>query len=224
MANGFSKIRFKWLVAGLVLSLLIGCSPFNSPSPNSSSEKDTTAQLPQSPQTQSSSQSSPSTSDQTTDTTQALLLNMRQLAEQGKVINSDFAVKTTVFEDIKKRFGEPEKTDWVPAAKGTYVTYSDQALVFGFNKGMQIFEVRSFDQQLQKISLAKTKEVYGAPAYDVKAKGEEIIGYSAGQEFKIELVFSEPTNNTLNPHLDHYLILYPQGTVNSMADDPGRQW
>lgn len=136
----------------------------------------------------------------------------------------DFAVKTTVIEEVKKKLGEPDKTDWVPAAKGTYVTYSDQALVFGFNKGMQIFEVRSFDQKLQKVALAKTKEVYGAPAYDVKVNGEEIIGYTAGQEFKIERVFPEPTQNIPNPLLDHYLVLYLQGTVNSMANDSGRQW
>lgn len=202
MANRLFKNKgLRRVIAGLVLSLLIGCSPFSSPSPNPSSETDSTSQL-----------------------SQSLLLNMRKSAEQGKVINSDFAVKTAVLEDVKKKWGEPDKTDWVPAAKGTYVTYSDQALVVGFNKGMQIFEVRSFDQKLQKVSLAKTKEVYGAPAYDVKLNGEEIIGYTAGQEFKIELVFPEPTHNNPNPLLDHYLVLYPQGTVNSMANDPGRQW
>lgn len=227
MANRLLKNKgWRWGIAGLVLSLLMGCSSFNSPSPNPSSKTDSTSEVSQSqsPQSPPTSQTSPSTSTQTTDTTQALLLNMRKLAEQGKVINSDFAVKSAIFEEVEKKWGEPDKTDWVPAAKGTYVTYSDQALVFGFNKGMQIFEVRSFDQQLQKVSLAKTKEVYGAPAYDVKANGEEIIGYTAGQEFKIELIFPEPTNNNPNPLLDHYLVLYPQGTVNSMANDPGRQW
>jgi hypothetical protein len=149
---------------------------------------------------------------------------MRKLAELGKVINCDFPVKTTALEDVKKKWGEPDKVDWVPAAKGNYATYSSRAVVFGFNKGMQIFDVRSYDKQLQNITLAKAKEVYGAPAYDVKVNGEEIIGYTAGQEFKIELVFPIPTNSSPDPKLDHYLVLYPKGTVNSMADDPGRQW
>lgn len=222
MANRLSRNKgLRWGIAGLVLSLLIGCSPFSPPSPNPSSETDSNSQVSQSPP---ASQTPPSTSTQTTDMAQALLLNMRKLAEQGKVINSDFAVKIAVLEDVKKKWGEPDKSDWVPAAKGTYVTYSNQALVFGFNKGMQIFEARSFDQKLKKVSLAKTKGIYGAPAYDVKVNGEEILGYTAGQEFKIELVFPEPTQNNPNPLLDHYLVLYPQGTVNSMANDPGRQW
>ena len=149
---------------------------------------------------------------------------MKQLAEQGKVINSAFPVQTTVIEDVKSKWGEPDKTEWVAAAKGNYATYSNYALVFGFNKGSQIFEVRSFDKQLQKLSLAKTKEVYGTPAYDVKINGEEIIGYTAGQEFKMEFVFPLPTANNSKPMMDHYLVLYPSGTVNNMADDPGRQW
>jgi hypothetical protein len=83
---------------------------------------------------------------------------------------------------------------------------------------------KPLDKQLQKLSLVKTKEVYGTPAYDVKINGEEIIGYTAGQEFKMELVFPLTTASNSNPMMDHYLVLYPSGTVNSMANDPGRQW
>lgn len=161
---------------------------------------------------------------QTTDTMKDLLINMRELAERGKVINSTYPVKTTSLEAIKKNFGEPDTNEWVAAAKGTYATYSSHALAFGYNKGSEIFEVRSFDKQLQNLSLAKTKEVYGTPAYDVKTKDEEIIGYTAGKEFKMEFVFSKPTASNSNPMMDHYLIFYPSGTVNSITGDPGRQW
>ncbi|WP_042330695.1 DUF4309 domain-containing protein [Desulfosporosinus orientis] len=64
----------------------------------------------------------------------------------------------------------------------------------------------------------------GTLAYDVKDNGQEIIGYTAGSEFKVEMVFTQPTSANPNPVMDHYNILYPRGTVNSMADDPGRQW
>jgi hypothetical protein len=207
------KSFLKWMIPALVLTLVIGCSPSNLPKANTSKPTDTDSQTAPSPST-----------TQTSDSTKELLLNMRQLAEQGKVINCDFPVKTTALENVTSKWGEPDKTEWVAAAKGTYATYSKHAMVFGFNKGSQIFEVRSFDKQLQTLSLAKTKEVYGAPAYDVKVKGEEIIGYTAGQEFKMEFVFPLPSDSNSNPMMDHYLVLYPAGTVNSMADDPGRQW
>lgn len=210
------KTFFKYMIATLALAMLIGCSPLNPQNSNPSNS---------SKPTDTASQTQPSSSaNQTTDSAKELLQNVKQLAEQGKVINSDFPVKTTVIEDVKSQWGEPEKTEWVAAAKGNYATYSNHGIVFGFNKGTQIFEVRSFDKQLQSISLTKTKEVFGTPAYDVKVNGEEIIGYTAGQEFKIEFVFPLPTSGNSDPVIDHYLVLYPKGTVNSMADDPGRQW
>lgn len=66
--------------------------------------------------------------------------------------------------------------------------------------------------------------MYGTPAYAVKVNGEEIIGYTAGQEFKMEFVFPVATASNYNPMMNHYLVLYPAGTVNSMAGDSGRQW
>jgi len=218
MFKQVQKIVSKWMLATLVLTLIVGCSP-SPKSPNPPSQTGSTSQTPPSSETPP-----PSSSSHTSDATQTLLASMKQLAEQGKVINSDYAAKTTVIDDVKKKWGEPDKTEWVPAAKGNYATYSKYAMVFGINKGLQIFEVRSFDQQLKSISLDKTKAVFGTPAYDVKVKGEEIIGYKAGTEYKIEFVFPEPTSSNSNPMMDHYLVLYPQGTVNSMADDSGRQW
>jgi hypothetical protein len=87
------------------------------------------------------------------------------------IINCEFPVKTTVIEDVKKKWGEPDKTDWIPAAKGTYVTYPKHNVDFGFNKGSQIFEVRSFDSRLAKIQLSMVKKVFGTPAYDIKSNG-----------------------------------------------------
>lgn len=154
----------------------------------------------------------------------ALLKQIKTLAGEGKVINSEFPAKSTVIEDIEKKLGKPDKTDWIATAKGTYATYPKENLAFGFNKGSQIFEVRSFDSKIKQISLSKVKEIFGTPDYNVKVAGEEILGYVAGKEFKLLLVFPEPTNENSNPVIDHYSVLYPQGTVNSMADDPGRQW
>ncbi|BAH07676.1 YjgB family protein [Clostridium kluyveri] len=81
------------------------------------------------------------------------------------------------------------------------------------NKGSRIFEVRSFDSGIKKITLSKVKEVFGTPAYDVKSNGEEIIGYVATKEFKILFVFPQSESNNKDLLLDHYSVLYPQGTL-----------
>jgi hypothetical protein len=158
------------------------------------------------------------------DSTESLVFNLLVFAQQGKVINSDFSVKTTTIEDIEKVWGKADKIDYVASAKGRYATYTSHNVVFGINKGDQIFELRSYDSRLKSVTITKAKDVLGTPVYNVKNNGQEIIGYTAGSEFKVEMVFPQPTKDNPNPVMDHYNVLYPQGTVNNMADDPGRQW
>ena len=157
------------------------------------------------------------------DSTKSLITSMLASAKQGKVINSDYAAKTTTIDDVEKVWGKADKTDYV-ASSSFYATYTSHKVVFGVNKGDQLFEVRSFDSRIKSVTLTKAKEVLGNPAYDVKTNGQEIIGYTAGTEFKVEMIFPQPTKDNPNPAMDHYNVLYPQGTVNSMADDPARQW
>lgn len=153
-----------------------------------------------------------------------LILNIMDLARQGKIINCEFPVKTTTLDDVEAKWGDADNTAAIPAAKGTYSTYSAKNVVFGWNKGMQIFEARSFDSRIKVISLEDLTRNFGAPPYDVRFNGQEIIGYTAGTDYKLLFVLSPTTDVNPNPRLDHYSVLYPQGTVNSMADDPGRQW
>lgn len=156
-----------------------------------------------------------------------ILLNVIEFGKQGKVRDgslSAISVKTNTIEDVEKSFGKADKIDWVAAAKGRYATYSKQNVVFGINKGEQIFEIRTSDIVIKSITLSKTKAVLGNPAYDAKSNGQEILGYVANSEFKVEFVFPEPNANNPDPVIDHYNVLYPAGTVNNMSGDAGRQW
>jgi len=217
-------------ISTLLLTLMVGCSSTSKPVVKNATVSDTnTSTGINKPSTNNtttpSSVNNPVKVSQAQNTSQKLTLtNIKSLAKQGKVINSEFTLKTTVIETVEKKLGKPDKIDWVPKAKGNYATYSKHKVVFGFNKGSQIFEIRSFDNNLRKISLSMVKKSFGVPAYDVKSNGQEIIGYTAGQEYKILLVFQIPTKGTTDPLIDHYSVLYPRGTVNMMADDHGREW
>ncbi|MDP4160429.1 MAG: YjgB family protein [Bacillota bacterium] len=226
MISPSKKTTIKWLVAALALTLVIGCSNSNNPvnkSNTSTIGQSNDGKVPSS--TNATGGPDNSSQNSSNDPAKTFLLNMMQLAQHGKVINCDFPVKTTVFEDVQKVWGQAAATNYVAAAKGRYATYPSRNIVFGINKGEQIFEVRSLARsQFTSLSLTKVKEVFGPPVYEAKADGQEIIGYTAGPEFKIELVFPQAKTGSTNPSLDHYNVLYPQGTVNMMADDPGRQW
>ncbi|WP_186430698.1 YjgB family protein [Clostridium sp. BSD9I1] len=225
------NLYIKLMVTSVIsLTLISGCATFTSepsnktPKDNTPISSDISNSNLNNNNNNNNGDNSKNTPSKQEDSEKILLLNIMKLAKQGKVINSDYPAKQAIIDDVKKTLGEPTNEDWIAAAKGIYATYPKHNLAFGFNKGSQIFEVRSFDSKIKKLSLSKVKSVFGTPAYDVKVKGEEIIGYVAGAEFKILLVFPEPTTKTPDPLMDHYSILYPRGTVNSMAGDPGRQW
>lgn len=239
MISIFSKKLIIRSIVALSLTFIVGCSSITKPlSDNKNSDKNkneisdssnikagTTEDKSYSNDVATiDSQNNSSKQIKQDNLPKVLLENIKKLAKQGKIINCDFSAKSNVIEDVEKKWGKANKTDWVPKAKGTYTTYSKYNVVFGFNKGSQIFEVRSFDSRLKQISLSIVKKDFGTPAYDVKSNGEEIIGYTAGQEFKILFVFTQPTKDSNDPVMDHYSVLYPKGTVNMMADDPGRQW
>ena len=134
-------------------------------------------------------QTTQSTQTAQSDSTELLLAAMLSSAKQGKVINCDFSAQTNTLEDVEKSWGKADHSDWVAAAKGTYATYTGHNVVFGINKGEQIFEVRSFSSQIKAVPLDAAKKALGVPAHDVKVNGQEIIGYKANSTFNLELVF-----------------------------------
>ena len=153
----------------------------------------------------------------------ALLVQIRAEAEKGKTINCEYPLKSNMTA-IEDDWGAPDFSEYVADAKGEYALYETRDTAFGFNKGAQVFEVRSFDERLGQLRLSAVKNEYGAPPHEATTPTDRIIGYYAGAEYRLLLVFPKPTPEDPDPLLDHYSVFYPAGTVNMMADDPGREW
>ncbi|SCJ46297.1 Uncharacterised protein [uncultured Clostridium sp.] len=152
-----------------------------------------------------------------------LIKEIFEKAKEGGVIDCDFKVKYNIIDDVEKEWGEEEKFDYIADAKGSYYTFLGKNEAFGVNKGGVIFEVRTFSDKVKEVTLKEIINSYGTPDYDIiSSLNERIIGYIVNDEFKLLLVFNNESENNLK--LDHYSVLYPKGTVNLMADDPGREW
>lgn len=153
----------------------------------------------------------------------AMLKTISTNAKAGKVTNSSFAVKSNTIDDVIGAWGKPDSSNYVAAAKGTYAAYDKKNVVYGYNKGSQIFEVRNMDSAaLKAITLNDIRRYFGKPQYDSKdSAGRRIVGYKVSNDYKLEFVLQN-SSNTAQVH--HYNVFYPAGTVNSMASDPGRQW
>ncbi|EKQ52973.1 MULTISPECIES: YjgB family protein [unclassified Clostridium] len=218
------------LVAAILLSLTIvaGCSNSNKLSKDKTENIQGKDKVSDSSNIQSESgdnSGNNNESQKSEDNSKKTILNdIKIMAQEGKIINSDFQAKSSNLQEVEDKLGKADKSEWVADAKGNYSTYSKNKVVFGSNKGGRIFEIRSFDERLSQISLSMVEDFFGTPSHDVTYNGEKIIGYVLGEDFKILFVFKAPNDSNSNPKLDHYSVLYPKGTVNSMASDPGREW
>lgn len=219
------KQQLLCLMVVLILVLLSGCQENTKP-PNDKSEPGTpiTQDKGDSQNNNNKNQDRGNTgTGQASDTTK-LLQQIRELAAVGKVPGCDFAVKTNCIDDVEQEWGKPSQTNYVSEAKGSFASYPSHNVVFGFNKGAQIFDIRSYDKKLNLIRQSDLKKLYGKPDLFRTYQGEDIIGYVMSEEFKIRFVFPSASKQNPNPQLDHISVFYPRGTVNQMADDPGIEW
>ncbi len=153
-----------------------------------------------------------------------LLTQMKQEARLGKAVDIPFAVKSTVIDTVEAKWGKPTSSQYIASAMGIYNVYAAHSAVFGFNKGDQIFEVRSSAHALSALSYNAVRSAYGKPAYVHTSSSQVILGYVVTSEYKMLLVFPAPSKKNPNPSLLHYSVFYLQGTVNLMAGNPGRSW
>lgn len=153
------------------------------------------------------------------DSSQILLNDIRTSAKNGEIINSKFKIGQTI-DTVISKLGNPSSKDYVKDAKGTYFTFKSDNVVFGCNKGDQIFEVRSFDKRLNNLDASVVEKFFGKPNYKANTKEKEnILGYKINDNYKLLLVFNSSDNK-----LNHYSVFDSKLTKNSMANDPGRNW
>lgn len=213
----------KRIVAAMILILFIalpaaGCSKADKniqPGPSETGRKaPATGQTPSKNDQESSRQKE----------ADRLLQEIEKAAREGKVPGCEYAVKTSVVDQVEKAWGKPDKNEYIAAAKGTFATYTSRGIVIGSNKGMQIFDLRSYDPDLKIIRPSDLTRVYGQADMKRAYGDEQMIGYQMGAEFRLRFIFPAATKADPDPGLDHLSILYPAGSVNSMADDPGIEW
>lgn len=151
----------------------------------------------------------------------ALLKSISNLAGQGWVLNASYTTGEDTIDAVEAEWGTADSSDYVASAKGTYYTYAKEKVAFGVNKGMQIFEIRSYDARLSKIRLQDVTAYFGEPDHLTRSKTELFISYKITDDLNVKFVFPRAGKN---PAVSHYCVFYPAGTINMMADDPGRQW
>jgi hypothetical protein len=138
------------------------------------------------------------------------LKELLELAKKGKVPGVEYAAHIGLIDEVEADWGKPDKQD--SAGKGIYATYTDKHIVFGFNKGSLIFDVRSSDEALQKLTLKQIKGTLGKPD-DTKVNGEDkIYTYQANDQYQLKFIIPGSTGT-----VDHISVFSEQDSFNNMA-------
>ncbi|MBE7096868.1 YjgB family protein [Bacillus cereus] len=133
-----------------------------------------------------------------------------ELAKEGKVPNVPFAAHTGDIEEIEKAWGKADKTE--QAGNGMYATFTNENVSFGFNKGSQVFDVRSYHAELKSITLQEIEKALGKPA-SVKVNGEDkIYVYKVNNQFELKFIIPKSTGK-----VNHISVFSPEDSINKMA-------
>ncbi|MDC7975047.1 YjgB family protein [Bacillus sp. BLCC-B18] len=133
-----------------------------------------------------------------------------ELAKEGKVPNVPFAAHTGDIEDIEKAWGKADKTE--QAGNGMYATFTNKNVSFGFNKGSQVFDVRSYHAELKSITLQEIEKALGKAAL-VRVNGEDkIYVYKVNNQFELKFIIPKSTGK-----VNHISVFSPEDSINKMA-------
>lgn len=133
-----------------------------------------------------------------------------ELAKEGKVPNVTFAAHTGDIEEIEKAWGKADKTE--QAGNGMYATFTNKNVSFGFNKGSQVFDVRSYHAALKSITLQEIEKALGKPA-SIKVNGEDkIYVYRVNNQFELKFIIPKSTGK-----VNHISVFSPEDSINKMA-------
>jgi hypothetical protein len=142
--------------------------------------------------------------------TGVLINSIYDLAKEGKVEGSDYAAHVALYDDIEKKWGKADVSD--SAGKGMYATYEDKGITFGYNKGMIVFDVRSYADELHMITL-KDLEIALGSADETAVNGtDDIYTYQVNKQYQLKFIIGKETGK-----VDHISVISPEDTKNNMA-------
>ncbi|MDQ6597466.1 DUF4309 domain-containing protein [Bacillus salipaludis] len=185
----------KFLLYFLCLISLTSCSLF--PRDNTKSVKEHTGKKAEEHQITPPDDKEPNHS---------LLENTMELAQEGKVATSNFAVHMNSINDVKKQWGPAANTDQIGGIY--YANYPAKHTVFGYNAKNILVDIRSYDEQLHQLTYPQIVKTLGKPDYLRTNQDDQIYGYKITQQFELRFIVPKNTEK-----VDHISLLSPNDTV-----------
>lgn len=139
-----------------------------------------------------------------------LIGSIYKLAKEGKVSGSEYAAHDSMYDDIEKSWGKADTNE--SAGNGIYATYDKKGITFGYNKGMRVFDVRSYSDKLNAITLKDLEIALGSADEKTVNGTDRIYTYKVNKQYELKFVISESTGK-----VDHISVYSPDDAKNNMA-------
>ncbi|WP_284037103.1 beta-N-acetylhexosaminidase [Neobacillus sp. 114] len=147
------------------------------------------------------------------------------LSKEGMVQNIPFVSGKTEWKEVNKEWG---KSDHISeTAKGRYEEYKSHHATIGY-ADQTVNDIRSYDSELQNISLNEIKKTGGQPDairyYKSSTVDQMILVYHATSSTDLLWVLPVKTEQEPNPKVDHIsLFTQLEKTPNQQAKKPNQQ-
>ncbi|MGG1676386.1 polysaccharide deacetylase family protein [Neobacillus sp. NRS-1170] len=151
-------------------------------------------------------------------------------AKRGLVNDCEFSALDSTIDQVKKKWGEPERID--SAGSGYYATFEKKGIAFGFNVEGKIFDVRSYSKDIQEITFDDIKAYFGSPAQVTEFNNDKIYTYNINAAIQLKFIIPEKTKvvdhiSVLNQQRSERYLLEIKGNSNQLsatAWDKMLQW
>lgn len=142
-------------------------------------------------------------------------------AEQGKISDESIFVGKTDINEVIGRYGASNQKDEI--AKGTYLTYKDQALAVGYDQDGLVFEARSYKSNLHQIHYDTIIDTLQNPTtikyYKDQDVDQIILNYKLAHNYELKFILSRPTDEKPNPTVHHTSVSIMNNTNEVIPSD-----
>ncbi|PLR76331.1 hypothetical protein CU633_16725 [Bacillus sp. V3-13] len=128
-------------------------------------------------------------------------------SKTGKAHNIPFVASHNTISDVKKDWGNPDRVD--KAGNGLYATYTKKQAAFGYTKDGRIFDVRSYDRAIQKLTLSSIEQVMGPPFKTSVNNTDDIYTYKVNSQFQLKWIIPKETGKA------HHISVYSPSDINT---------
>jgi peptidoglycan/xylan/chitin deacetylase (PgdA/CDA1 family) len=115
-----------------------------------------------------------------------LLDEILVMAQRGMIKESSFDVKNSTIDQVEREWGKPEQVDW--AGYGIYASFPEKQVTIGYSDDGEIFDIRSYSRNLNKITLEMMEKKLGKPSEIRELENERIYVYRLDEKLELKMV------------------------------------